>query len=65
MLYALAIYNEVLDDKVLKAQEEYFRWRYGFTAPNPDAAAFSYTKVIHDEDTTPFLLEDDSILEVE
>lgn len=62
-IHALALYNEVLDDKTLTAQEEYFRWRYGFVY-DPDAADMTYTRVLHDENLSPVQLEDGTVLEV-
>ena len=60
----IAFFSEVLSDAELFSQEEYFRWRYGFVY-DPDAADLSFTKVIHDERQNQFLLEDDSVLEVD
>ena len=59
---SLALFSEVLSDAELFSQEEYLRWRYGFVL-DPDAADFSFTRVIHDERLNEFRLEDDSILE--
>ena len=58
----LALFNEVLSDAELLSQEEYLRWRYGFVF-DPDAIDLSFAKVIHDERTSEFRLEDDSIVE--
>lgn len=63
-IHALALYSDVLDDQMLGAQEEYFRWRYGFTAPDPDAPVFSFTQVMHDEQLNILRLEDNSFLEI-
>jgi hypothetical protein len=59
---SLALFNEVLSDAELLSQEEYLRWRYGFVF-DPDAIDLSFAKVIHDERTSEFRLEDDSIVE--
>lgn len=61
-LYALALYNTILDDKELRSQETYFRWRYGFDFPNPDADSFDYTQLINDEQFEYLQLEDGSLL---
>lgn len=61
-LYALAIYNSVLDDRQLRSQEQYFRWRFGFGEPNPDADTLSYTQAVHDEQQDYLQLEDGSVL---
>lgn len=62
-IHSVAFFNEVLSDAELNSQEEYFGWRFG-SVLDVDAAALSFTKVLHDEQVNQFRLEDDSILEV-
>lgn len=62
ILYGVALYNSILDDKELKSQETYFRWRYGFDFPDPDSNAFSYTHLLHDEQLGFLQMEDGGLL---
>jgi len=55
-VHSIALFDEVLGDKELKSQEEYFRWRYGFLF-DPDAVALSYTQLLHSEQVAIFELE--------
>lgn len=63
-IHSVAFFNKVLTDAELNSQELYMSWRHGFIY-ELDAAAFSFTKVIHDERTAEFRLEDDSIVEAD
>jgi hypothetical protein len=62
-LHCLALYNSVLDDKTLKAQEEYFRWRYGFVW-DPDGTPLSYSQLLHSENLDLVEMENGDPLEV-
>jgi hypothetical protein len=61
-IHSIALFDEILSDMQTRSMEEYFRWRYGFVL-DPDAAALSYTQVLHTEINVIWLLEDDSELE--
>jgi hypothetical protein len=63
-IHSLALFSEVLSDAETNSTEEYFRWRYGFVF-DPDAAALTYTKLLHSEQNAIFLLENNSPLEAD
>jgi hypothetical protein len=61
---SLAFFDEVLSDAELISQEEYLRWRYGFIY-NPDAEPLTYSRVLHSERNSAWLLEDGAEVEAD
>jgi hypothetical protein len=63
-IHSIALFDGTLSDLETATMEEYFQWRHGFIL-DPDAAALSYTKVLHTEQNAIWLLEDNSEVEVD